>query len=971
MILLSWSPMDPHRPDHHSEKSQNPFSGTASFSPHPQCAKAIRRNKNQILQDFVTKTREALPAAKEKSTTALENSLPSLLEDIAKALENKILPQSDEIYQDTKNHGKQRKQLKNFTLDQVLHEYSILRRILFKTLEEDGSLDSEATAIILDCLQEGVEGAARKFLEATNEEQQRLTSEIEIEKNRFKTVMSQMPAGVIFAEAPSGKIVFANDRSKTIFGQAIKLLNSIEEYSVREGWHLDGTPLKAHEWPLARAIQNGETIAGDLIKIKRPDGEERILRFTASPIRNDSGEIVAGVVVYDDMTEQLRSEEERKRSEEQFRTLLDKVPGIIWFMNRNVEIEYVSHQFEEFTGLSPEEAAFGNRFTVVMHPDDVENSLNSIHEAKIKEGPMAFFQRIKSRSGGWRWMLCRANPIFDERGSFQGWIGKWTDIHEQKLTEEALKESESKFRELANALPMIIWTATPDGYVDWYNDWWYKYLGLPKGTKWDDLQEQPMHPEDVERTKQIWPESFKHGKPFNTEQRFRHGATGEYRWHLVRAVPVRDAQGTVLKYVGANTDIHLEREHQEDAQFLLEASQIFTETLDLKTSLQALAEKIISKVGTWCTAELFNGEKVLHPVGIAHKDKEKTEIISKMRREYPHTKGNALCPTEVAHSGKMQYLKTVTEQDLKTGVNDEKLNQYLDELNIKSVVCAPLKSGNEIIGALMVVSEHESISEHDKTLIEEVANRASISIEKARLYQELEEKNQELDRFAAIAAHDLKSPLISITQFSELLAEDFAGKLGPEGQEYLDFIINAGNRMRLLIDRLLEYARAGTEKKDFKKVSTEEAVTTVRKNLLAQIEETNTELKIDAQLPEVLGDEVQIQQLFQNLIANAIKFHKPTQSPKINVDVVSKGDHWQFSIKDHGIGMEKKHLERIFEIFSRAHKGQYEGTGIGLAVCKRIVENHGGQIWAESELGKGTTFYFTIPKIKIQGIGNR
>ncbi|XGC82405.1 PAS domain S-box protein [Bdellovibrio bacteriovorus] len=955
--------MGQHRPDHHAQNSQSPFSGTGPYSPHPQCAKAIRRNKNKILQEFVTKSREALPAAKEKSTTALEDSLPQLLEDIAKALENEISPQSHEIYQDTKNHGKQRTQLKNFTLDQVLHEYAILRRILFKLLDDDQSLDSVSTAIILDCLQEGVEEAGRKFLEASNEEQLRLTSEIELEKNRFKTVMSQMPAGVIFAEAPSGKIIFANEMSKTIFGQAIRLLNNFEEYKVREGWFLDGTPLKAHDWPLARAIQKGETVVGDLIKIKRPDGEERTLRFTASPIRDEAGSIVAGVVVYDDITDRLRGEEERKRSDEQFRTLLNKVPGIIWFMNKNIEIEYVSHQFEEFTGLSPEEAAFGNRFTIVMHPDDVENSLNSINDAKIKEGPMAFFQRIKSRSGGWRWMLCRANPIFDEQGSFRGWIGKWTDIHEQKLTEEALKESESKFRELANALPMIIWTATPDGYVDWYNDWWYKYLGLPKGTKWDDTQLQPMHPEDVERTQKIWPESFKHGKPFNTEQRFRHGATGEYRWHLVRAVPVLDAQGTVLKYVGANTDIHNEREHQEDAQFLLETSQIFTETLDLNTSLQALAEKIISKVGTWCTAELYNGEKVLHPVGIAHKDKEKIDIIRRMRQEYPHTEGNVLCPTEVARRGKTQYLKTVTDKELLTGVKDEKLNHYLEELNIKSVVCVPLKSDHETIGAIMVVSEQEGISEHDKTLIEEVANRASISIEKARLYKELEEKNQELDRFAAIAAHFLKSPLISITQFSELLAEDFAHKLGPEGQEYLDFIINAGNRMRLLIDRLLEFARAGTAKKDFKKVSTEEAVATVRKNLLAQMEETHTQLKINAALPEVLGDEIQIQQLFQNLIANAMKFHKPTQSPQISIDVTSKGAHWQFSIQDQGIGMEKRHLERIFEIFSRAHKGQYEGTGIGLAVCKRIVENHGGQIWAESELGKGTTFYFTLPKL--------
>ncbi|UOF02095.1 PAS domain S-box protein [Bdellovibrio reynosensis] len=964
--------MGQHRPDLHSNiPHSGRYSRLHSYSAHPRNAKIIRRNKDRILQDFIETSREVLPAAEGNSTVALIDSLPTLLEDIAKALERDITPESPEIYQDAKSHGKQRATLQNFTLDQVLHEYSILRRILFSVIDEDGGLDFETIAMILDCLQEGIEEAGREFLVASSKEHQRLTDEVELEKIRFQTVMSQLPAGVIFAEAPTGRIVFANEMTKKIFGREINLLNSLEEYKQREGWHLDGTPLQAHEWPLARAIKTGEVVEGELIKIQRHDGEYRILRLTANPIRNDAGTIVAGVVICEDMTDQLRFEEERNRSEEQFRTLLNKVPGIIWYMNKNIEIEYVSHQFEEFTGLSPEVAAFGDKFTKVIHPDDVDNSLDSIYDAKRKEADMGFYQRIKSRSGGWRWVLCRANPTFDDQGVLQGWIGKWTDIHEQKLTEEALKESESKFRELANALPMIIWTATPDGYVDWYNDWWYKYLGLPKGTKWDDLDLQPMHPEDVKKTKELWPESFKHGKPFNTEQRFRNGETGEYRWHLVRAVPVLDSQGNVLKYVGANTDIHIEKEHQEDAQFLLEIAQTFTESLDINTSLQTLAEKIISKVGTWCTAELFNGDNVLHPVGVAHKDRDKVDVVRRMRNEYPHTEGNPLCPTEVARSGKAQYKKSITEDELKKGVTDEKLHDYLEELNIRSLVCVPLTSDHEIIGAIMVVSEAEAISEHDKTLIEEVATRASVSIEKAKLYRELAEKNQELDRFAAIAAHDLKSPLISITQFSELLAEDFASKLGPEGEEYLDFIINAGNRMRILIDRLLEYARAGTEKKDFKKVSTEEAVATVRKNLLAQIEETGTRLSIDSELPEVFGDEIQIQQLFQNLIANAMKFHKPTQSPQINIEVTTKGEHWQFSIRDQGIGMEKKHLERIFEIFSRAHKGQYEGTGIGLAVCKRIVENHGGQIWAESELGKGTTFHFTIPKMNIEGVGSR
>lgn len=936
------------------------YSRTNHHSSHPQSASLLRDNKEKILQRFVQKSREILPAANAKSTAALENSLPILLDDIALALENKIHPSSQNIYQDA-NHGEQRAQLKDFTLDQVLHEYAILRRILFSLLEEEGHLDADATEIILDCLQKGIEEAGREFLTSSTEKQQRLNQEIEIEKNRFKSVMSQMPAGVIFAEGPSGKIIFANKMMRQIFGRELLLVNSFDEYKAREGWHMDGSHLQSHEWPLARAIQKGETVVGQLIRIKRPDGQERILRMTANPIRDEAHSIVAGVVVCEDITEQIHIEQERRKSEEKFQTLLNKVPAIVWHMNKNTEIEYVSFQFQEITGLDPEDA-FGTRYLKVLHPEDAGPTQEKIREAKQKESQMNFYHRIKSRTGGWRWMLCRANPIFDKTGGFRGWIGKWTDIHEQKLIEDALKESEAKFRELANTLPMMIWTATPEGYVDWYNDWWYKYLGVPAGTTWDDPEAVPMHPEDVERTKIEWPKAFKAGAPFNTEQRFKQAVTGEYRWHLVRGVPIRDAEGNVTKYVGANTDIHLEKEHQQDAQFLLDVANTFSESLDLNVSLQNLAEKLIQKVGTWCTVELFNGEKTLHPVGVSHHDPEKIEVIKEMRREYPYSPGSLLCPTTVARSGKLHHVKHITEADLKQGT-DEKSYGYLKALDLKSLVCVPLISGPTVIGAIMVVSSDEAISEHDKKLIEEVAIRASTAIERTKLYKELGEKNQELDRFAAIAAHDLKSPLITITQFSELLAEDFGDKLGTEGHEYLDFIINAGNRMRLLIDRLLEYARAGSPKKDFKRISTKDAITTVKNNLLAQIEETGTQLTIDEELPEIFGDEVQLQQLFQNLIANAIKFHKPAQAPKIDIEVLDKTDYWLFKISDQGIGMEQRHQERVFEIFSRAHKGQYEGSGIGLAVSKRIVENHGGHIWVESVLGKGTTFFFTLPKL--------
>lgn len=228
------------------------------------------------------------------------------------------------------------------------------------------------------------------------------------------------------------------------------------------------------------------------------------------------------------------------------------------------------------------------------------------------------------------------------------------------------------------------------------------------------------------------------------------------------------------------------------------------------------------------------------------------------------------------------------------------------------------------------------------------------------LVASLERSNKELEQFAYIASHDLQEPLRMVASFSQLLAKKYQGKLDAEAQEYIHFAVDGAVRMQQLITDLLAYSRITTKGKTFVPTDCNLILSQVLQNLSVAISETNAKITSD-KLPVVSADSTQIMQIFQNLLSNAIKFHSKT-SPIIHVSAENHDNYWIFCVKDNGIGIEPEYYEQIFAIFKRLHgKQQYSGTGVGLAICKKIVERHGGKIYVESEYGNGATFCFTIP----------
>jgi light-regulated signal transduction histidine kinase (bacteriophytochrome) len=235
-----------------------------------------------------------------------------------------------------------------------------------------------------------------------------------------------------------------------------------------------------------------------------------------------------------------------------------------------------------------------------------------------------------------------------------------------------------------------------------------------------------------------------------------------------------------------------------------------------------------------------------------------------------------------------------------------------------------------------------------------------------RLHQasaNLERSNTELQQFAYTASHDLNEPLRMITSYLQLLQDRLKGKLDVQTNEFIDYAMDGAERMRALIADLLAYSRLDAQKDAFEETDSEEVFDTAIQNLRVAIEENKATIS-HAPLPRVCGDPLQLTQVFQNLIANALKFHGE-QPPSIQIEANRQNEHWVFSVRDNGIGIESKDFDRIFVIFQRLHTRQeYSGTGMGLSICKKIVERHGGRIWVESAPRKGSTFYFTLPVMR-------
>ena len=728
----------------------------------------------------------------------------------------------------------------------------------------------------------------------------------------------------------SGKIVDINQRCQDLWGVPadeavgrkftdIDFIDS-EELSRLAGLFMEAVSGEGHFHPFLE------------FEGKHADGHVVPVEVSLSPFIGASGEMEGFLAVLRDVSERKQAEEALRESEMKLKQIFNSVRDTIALVDSGGKIVDVNQRSQDMWGV-PADEAVGRKFTDIDFMDS--EGLSRLNElfmggvsGEVSLWPFVEFDG-KHVDGHVVPVEVSLSPFMGASGEMEGFLAVLRDMSERKRAEEALRESERRYRLIADNVADVIWT--------WdLSTWMFTYvspsilrqqgftveesmqrraedvlppasLGLMMSTLAEELEREASGQADPLRSRVL-----------EVEQYRKDGST---IWTEIEVTFLRDEDGRPVSILGVTRDIG-RRKQAEEA--LRQSEEHF------RTIVEAIPDVIFEVSADTGVIESLN------PAFEAITGVPAGEIVGK-----PFT--------DVVDPGDMSMVWQTAEQALR-GITSPPL-----EVRFRA------KSGAILLGELTtkVLTEDGKVTKL-VGVSRDITERKTAERALDHYAAELERSNEELQRFAYVASHDLQEPLRKIKSFTELLAERYRDELDERADKYIAYIVDGASRMQTLIKDLLTYARLATAGRPFELTSFDEALDRALDDLELAISECGAAILRDP-LPTLKADATQMVQVFQNLIGNAIKF-RGEAAPRIHVSAGQWGDEWVFSVSDNGIGFEAQYVDRIFVIFQRLHaREEYAGTGIGLALCRRIVQRHGGQIWAESTPGRGSTFYFSIP----------
>ncbi|SNB44741.1 PAS domain S-box protein [Geobacter sp. DSM 9736] len=703
-------------------------------------------------------------------------------------------------------------------------------------------------------------------------------------------------------------------------------LYAIEEGSFPctcEGWQALVYPEDLPEAvrQMHRAFETGTFLAE--WRVRLPDGRVRWLEGRGQLFRDEKGEPERLVGVNIDITSRKDLEHELNQSSIFLELVMEGVSSAIFVLDEWGRFTRLNMAAIRLCGY-PCEEILGQPFRMLVDESaaaQLESSLRLVisHGISLEEHECS----IVRKDGSLRTLLLNVVPLLD-RGRINGMIGSALDDTERRHFETRLQASEEKYRELVQGANSIIIRMDRSGVLTFANQYALKFFGYAE----EELVGRPL-------IDTILPTTDSRGRNMS--------AMAEA---ILRNPPAHEQnENENVKRNGERVWISwTNRIIYEKGDFagILSIGQDVTQRKRVEEALRRNEEWLSmaqagAGIGIW-SWDMQNrkpafSEQCLGLLGITGEPDSPESLLA------------------LLHPEDRDRIRQSMENALRSSCH------FKDEFR----VTWPDGSVHWIMGRGKVYCDQEGNRRRVTGIVFDISDRKDAEEALERTMEELARSNRELEQFAYVASHDLQEPLRMITGYLQLLERRYKGVLDDKATQYIEFAVDGAARMQKLIEGLLTWSRITTRKEELRTVDTEAVFAGAVANLRAAIAESGADVTREA-LPSVRGSETQLLQLFQNLLSNALKYRKPGVTPRIHVSARREGMHWFFSISDNGIGIEPRNFHRIFQIFQRLHtREEYPGTGIGLASCKKIVEQHHGRIWVESAPGKGSTFSFTIP----------